>query len=57
MRMITMENKDKKAPNEGIKALREEAKTNPKAQKALDNMGYKNGGAVMTKTNQKPHMS
>tara|TARA_B100001287_G_C22493854_1_gene440258 strand:+ start:44 stop:211 length:168 start_codon:yes stop_codon:yes gene_type:complete len=55
--MIAMENKNKEAPNEGIKALREEAKTNPKAQKALDNMGYKNGGAVMTKTNQKPHMS
>ena len=52
-----MENKDKKAPNEGIKALREEAKTNPKAQEALNNIGYKNGGAVMTKTNQKPHMS
>jgi|TARA_A100001015_G_C14699631_1_gene597741 hypothetical protein len=52
-----MQNKNKKSPNEGIKALRKEAETNPKAQKALDNMGYKNGGVVTVKTNQKPHMS
>tara|TARA_R110002020_G_scaffold378615_1_gene589587 strand:- start:479 stop:682 length:204 start_codon:yes stop_codon:yes gene_type:complete len=56
-RRIMMDNSEKKAPNEGIKALREQAKTNPNAKKALDNIGYKNGGAVNVKTNQKPHMS
>ena len=54
---MTMDNSEKKAPNEGVKALREQAKTNPNAQKALDRIGYKNGGCVMVKTNQKPHMS
>ena len=52
-----MDDSKKKAPNAGIKALRKEAKTNPNAKKALDNIGYKNGGAVTVKTNQKPHMS
>ena len=52
-----MDNSDKKDPNEGIKALRKQAKTNPNAQKALDNIGYKNGGCVMVETNQKPKMS
>ena len=52
-----MDNSKKKAPNDGIIALRKLAKTNPNAQKALDKIGYKNGGAVMVKTNQKPHMS
>jgi len=52
-----MDNSKKKAPNEGVKALRKLAKTNPNAQKALDKIGYKNGGAVVVKTNQKPHMS
>ena len=52
-----MDNSEKKAPDEGIKALREQAKTNPNAQNALDNIVYKNGGCVMVKTNQKPHMS
>jgi hypothetical protein len=54
---MMMDNSEKKAPNEGIKALREKAKTNPNAKKALDNIGYKNGGVAMVKTNQKPHMS
>ena len=57
IRRIIMDNSDKKDPNEGIKALRKQAKTNPNAQKALDNIGYKNGGCVMVKTNQKPKMS
>ena len=52
-----MDNSDKKDPNEGIKALRKQANTNPNAQKALDNIGYKNGGCVMVETNQKPKMS
>ena len=52
-----MDNSEKKAPNDGVKALRELAKTNPNAQKALDRIGYKNGGAVVVKTNQNPHMS
>tara|TARA_R110002020_G_scaffold377785_1_gene588856 strand:- start:1309 stop:1512 length:204 start_codon:yes stop_codon:yes gene_type:complete len=57
IRRMTMDNSEKKAPNEGVKALREQARTNPNAQKALDRIGYKNGGCVMVKTNQKPHMS
>ena len=35
----------------GMRALKK------KAPEVAAQMGYKNGGAVMTKTNQKPHMS
>ena len=45
------------APNAGIKALREQADGgNKNAKKALQNIGYKNGGCVMTKTNQQPKL-
>ena len=43
--------------NAGIKALRKQANGgNTNAKKALTNMGYKNGGSVMTRTNQKPYI-
>jgi len=48
---------DVEAPNAGIKALREQADGgNKNAKKALQNIGYKNGGCVMTKTNQSPKL-
>ena len=48
---------DVEAPNAGIKALRKQADGgNKNAEKALQNIGYKNGGCVMTKTNQSPKL-
>ena len=48
---------DVEAPNAGIKALRKQADGgNKNAKKALQNIGYKNGGCVMTKTNQSPKL-
>jgi|TARA_R110000744_G_scaffold157827_1_gene273800 hypothetical protein len=53
---------DKKAipqDNKGAQALAEKAKGgNSNAAKALDKMNYayKNGGCVMTKTNQQPKL-
>jgi hypothetical protein len=54
-RRITMEKKKKPIPEgpkgDGMRALKK------KAPEVAAQIGFKNGGAVVTKTNQKPHMS
>jgi len=55
MRMRTMEKKKKPIPEgpkgAGMRALKK------KAPEVAAQIGFKNGGAAIVKTNQKPHMS